>query len=114
MIKVKITKEYAASVATNSSAMKNGEDLVKKGAFSALCTDKEQRFISGECTGSGKLPYVCSVDFVDENSPVFRCSCPSRQIPCKHVLGLMLLYAEGRTFDITEVPPDIVEKRENK
>lgn len=111
---MKITKEYAASVATNAAALKNAEDLVKKGAFSALCTDKEQGFISGECSGSGAHPYVCSVDLADENSPAFRCSCPSRQIPCKHVLGLMLAYAGGRTFDITEVPPDIVEKRENK
>ncbi|MCU7725121.1 DUF5691 domain-containing protein [Actinoplanes sp. KI2] len=27
--------------------------------------------------------------------PAFRCSCPSRKIPCKHALGLLLLWAES-------------------
>jgi hypothetical protein len=31
---------------------------------------------------------------VDLSGPAYRCSCPSRKIPCKHALGLMIRWAE--------------------
>src|SRR5690606_19250100 len=46
----------------------------------------------GECPGSGKSAYRACADLA---GPAFRCSCPSRKIPCKHVLGLLLLWADG-------------------
>ena len=109
-----ITKDFISSVSANDAAVKNGADLAKKKSFQKLGIDKDQTFISGECAGSGKNPYICSADFIDENSPVFRCSCPSRQIPCKHVIGLMWAYAEGYKFAPAEIPEEIIEKRENK
>ncbi|MFI7547545.1 DUF5691 domain-containing protein [Actinoplanes sp. NPDC049599] len=58
----------------------------------------------GLCRGSGKQPYqVC----VDLSGPAAKCSCPSRKFPCKHALGLMLLWASGATMDET-VPPAFV------
>ena len=32
-------------------------------------------------------------DGIDVAGPAYRCSCPSRKVPCKHALGLMLLHA---------------------
>jgi hypothetical protein len=32
---------------------------------------------------------------VDLSGPAYKCSCPSRKFPCKHALGLLLLWAEG-------------------
>ncbi len=32
---------------------------------------------------------------VDRAGPAWRCSCPSRKLPCKHAVGLLLLWAEG-------------------
>jgi hypothetical protein len=32
---------------------------------------------------------------VDLAGPAFKCSCPSRKIPCKHALGLAMLWAES-------------------
>jgi hypothetical protein len=50
----------------------------------------------GLCKGSGKNPYqVC----VDLSGPAYRCSCPSRKFPCKHALGLLLLWAETGAGD---------------
>ena len=109
-----ITKEFISSVSQNEAALKNGADLVKKKNFKNLAVDKDKTYISGECLGSGKIPYACSVDFINENSPVFRCSCPSRQIPCKHVVGLLWAYMENHSFSISEIPADIISKRENK
>src|ERR1700709_2359787 len=43
--------------------------------------------------GSGKKPYQTIVELAE---PAFRCSCPSRKFPCKHALGLLLLWADGQ------------------
>lgn len=46
----------------------------------------------GSCQGSGKKPYTVAIDV---SGPTYKCSCPSRKFPCKHVLGLLFLWAEG-------------------
>src|SRR5262245_11470941 len=53
---------------------------------------RADELVWGLCTGSAKTPYqVC----VDVSEPAYRCSCPSRQSPCKHVLGLLLRWVVG-------------------
>jgi len=51
-------------------------------------------FIWGLCQGSGKIPYQVVVDW---SALVYKCTCPSRKFPCKHVLALMLLYLDDRS-----------------
>jgi hypothetical protein len=46
----------------------------------------------GACRGSGKNSYLTCVEL---SGPAFRCSCPSRKLPCKHALGLLFLWAGG-------------------
>ena len=48
----------------------------------------------GRCQGSGRTPYAT---VVDPGPPTaFTCTCPSRKLPCKHALALMLLWSQGR------------------
>jgi hypothetical protein len=54
----------------------------------------------GLCAGSGKDPYQVAVDLT---GPAYRCSCPSRKFPCKHALGLLLNWADGRVPEQAEV-----------
>lgn len=107
-----LTEAYIDSFALNAGAIKNGNDLVRKNSFQKLCRTEDGTLLFGECKGSGKEPYSCSVDFVKVELPVFRCSCPSRQFPCKHILGLMYAYAGGKAFEVAELPSDIADKRE--
>ncbi|MBA2944151.1 SWIM zinc finger family protein [Paenibacillus sp. CGMCC 1.16610] len=107
-----LTEAYVDSLAQNSSAIKNGKDLVKKNSFPLLCQSDDGTIIFGECKGSGKEPYRCSIDWQQEGNPVFRCTCPSRQFPCKHNLGLMYAFTSGKTFLHAPIPPDILDKRE--
>ncbi|WP_371612728.1 SWIM zinc finger family protein [Streptomyces clavifer] len=44
----------------------------------------------GLCRGSGSTPYRTAIDM---DGPAYTCSCPSRKFPCKHALGLLLLWA---------------------
>jgi hypothetical protein len=53
----------------------------------------------GLCRGSGKSPYQVSVDLA---GPAFRCNCPSRKVPCKHALGLLLMWSSGGVDEVTE------------
>ena len=55
----------------------------------------------GLCKGSGANPYQVAVDIA---GPAYKCSCPSRKIPCKHALGLLFLVADGGAP--TADPPD--------
>lgn len=66
----------------------------------------------GTCAGSGSSDYQPSADFAVPDKPVMRCTCPSRQFPCKHVLGLLYAYAGGASFTPAEVPEDLAAKRE--
>jgi hypothetical protein len=43
---------------------------------------------------------------VDLSEPAFKCSCPSRKFPCKHGLGLLLLFArDPEAFSSGDEPP---------
>lgn len=109
---IKLTEEYINKTAPNQSAVANGQGLVKKNSFTSLNISNDGNVLFGECKGSGANPYHSSADFGNPESPVFRCSCPSRQFPCKHTLGLMYAYAGGKTFTPAELPSDLAEKRE--
>ena len=56
----------------------------------------------GECRGSAAAPYRTVVDLA---GPAYQCSCPSRKFPCKHVLALLLLWADGSVHDEAGEPP---------
>jgi uncharacterized Zn finger protein len=109
---ISIDEAYVDSAAPNSDAAKNGRGLVLKGKFVKLHISDDETLIFGECQGSGKEPYQCSIDFARADQPTHRCNCPSRQFPCKHCLGLMYAYAQGKKFSKAPVPEDVQAKRE--
>lgn len=109
---LKISEEFINSNAPNQNAILNSWGLVRKNSFVKLNISQDETVIFGECVGSGASNYLTSVDFVKPDSPVFRCTCPSRQFPCKHALGLMYAYSSGKKFTIEPIPADILEKRD--
>ena len=56
----------------------------------------------GLCQGSGKEPYQTQINLI---GPAFHCSCPSRNFPCKHALGLLLLLATAEDQFESAAPP---------
>ncbi|MDT0326855.1 SWIM zinc finger family protein [Nocardiopsis lambiniae] len=61
----------------------------------------------GECQGSGSKPYLAAVHLDGVGGTAYKCSCPSRKIPCKHVLGLLALWSQGEV-DVREEKPSWV------
>lgn len=55
----------------------------------------------GNCRGSGASPYQV---VVDQAGPTYRCSCPSRKVPCKHAVALLLRWVDGQVPEAS--PPE--------
>jgi hypothetical protein len=108
---ISISEPYVDAAAPSADAAKNGRALALKNKFVALHRSSDDTLLFGHCQGSGKQPYLCSVDFSINGSPTYRCSCPSRQIPCKHVLGLLYAFVQGKPFLSAEIPADLAAKR---
>ncbi|WP_454792403.1 SWIM zinc finger family protein [Mycolicibacterium lutetiense] len=68
-------------------------------------TGATQTLLWGDFQGSGRAPYRVQVNLV---GPTYKCSCPSRQFPCKHVVGLMLRWCGGSVDTAAEAPPTTV------
>ena len=109
---INLDESYVEAQAPNAEAAKNGRGLVVKGAFHKLSKSEDGTLLFGNCQGSGKEPYRCSCDFLQPDRPVHRCSCPSRQFPCKHCLGLMYAFVQGKPFSVASVPEEVSSKRE--
>jgi hypothetical protein len=80
--------EQVLALAADPASAKAGQSLARAAKWSA--TGSSARALWGRCEGSGKQPYQTMVDLA---GPAFRCSCPSRKFPCKHALGLLLLWS---------------------
>ena len=109
-----ISEQFISNLAPNSTAVNNAKKISAKGGFVKLSRSADDTFYMGQCKGSGKSDYITSADFVDETNPVFRCSCPSRQFPCKHSLALLFEMAAKKDFEVCEIPQDILDKRKKK
>ncbi len=109
---ISIKQDFIEAAAPNAEAAKNGRGLVLKNKFIALHHSPDETLWFGHCQGSGKTPYLCSADFAAPEKPVYRCTCPSRQFPCKHSLGLLYAIAEGKKFTSADVPEELAAKRE--
>ena len=105
-------EQAIVSIAPNANAVSNGRKLSSGNSFVKRMKSADDSLYFGECKGSGKSNYNVSIDFEKEGEPVFRCSCPSRQFPCKHAIGLMFEMKDGKNFETAEIPQDILDKRE--
>ena len=97
------TSEQALALAPDSASASAGRKLASARHWVSLGRNAEALW--GECQGSGKNPYQVRVDLATLS---VKCSCPSRKFPCKHGLGLMLIFA-ANVGDLAEgEPPDWV------
>ncbi|MEM7604558.1 MAG: SWIM zinc finger family protein [Myxococcota bacterium] len=106
-----IDEAFVDSAAPNAAALTKARKLARGGKLLARHQDADGTLIFGECAGSGKQAYRPSADFQDPSNPVYRCTCPSRQFPCKHTLALLYAFASGEAFTVADVPEDIAAKR---
>ena len=68
-------------------------------------TGASGELVWGRFAGSGRSPYQAVADLA---GPAYKCSCPSRKFPCKHVLALLLAWAQGGVPEADE-PSDYAQ-----
>ena len=108
-----ITEQSIIEQSPNERALLDARELVRAGALKNLSKSDDGSLVFGDCRGSSGAPYTVSMDLASgAEKPTLQCSCPSRQRPCKHVLGLMLAYVQqGTTFSVTAAPQELLDKR---
>ncbi|UQA61333.1 hypothetical protein [Polyangium aurulentum] len=110
---VVLTEQSIVEMAPNDKALLDARGIVRKGALRKLARSEDGLLVFGLCQGSGGSPYQVSMDLATgADRPTLRCTCPSRQFPCKHELGLMLAFVDkGKTFPVEQPPADLLDKR---
>lgn len=91
---VRWTADQVLALAPDTASRNAGSKLGTAGPWSEAGSCDEGT-VWGLCKGSGSKPYRTVVDIADAGGPAYKCSCPSRKFPCKHALGLLLLWAGG-------------------
>ncbi|MGP3950437.1 SWIM zinc finger family protein [Streptomyces sp. 7N604] len=126
---VRWTAEQVLALAPDAASRSAGSRLGVTGPWSA--TGADEGAVWGLCKGSGSKPYQTVVAVHDGTGdsgtaagqapgplpasasapvPGYKCSCPSRKFPCKHALGLLLLWADGpAAVPDGEKPPEWAE-----
>ncbi len=95
--------DAVAGLAPDASSLSAGRGLATPAKWTELGATSAA--VWGLCAGSGKNPYQTAVDL---DGPAFKCSCPSRKFPCKHAIGLLLLWSSGVVPDAAE-PADFAQ-----
>jgi hypothetical protein len=91
------TAEQVLALAPDAFSQRAARELSTSAPWSG--TGAFESLVWGRCRGSGANPYQTVVDLAE---PAYRCTCPSRKLPCKHALGLLLLWSAGGVPDVAE------------
>jgi hypothetical protein len=96
-----LTTENIKELAPDQASLNAANKLMKPNKWPTLAQQGD--LVWGECQGSGANPYRTVFDSLNVG---YKCTCPSRKFPCKHVLALMWIYVEDSDrFGDAEVPP---------
>ena len=99
------TAEHVSTLAPDPASLKNGRALAVVSKWQSL--GQADGILWGEIKGSGSNPYQTCIE---QATPSFKCSCPSRKFPCKHGLGLALIFAtQPDALTQTEFPAWVAE-----
>lgn len=100
------SSEQVMSIAPDEATARRGEGLGSAGKWRNL--EGNENALWGECKSSGTGYYKTQIDL---NGPAFKCNCPSLKFPCKHAIGLLLIYVNNsEAFRIREkMPADFEE-----
>ncbi|MET8721191.1 SWIM zinc finger family protein [Streptomyces misionensis] len=99
---VRWSADQVLALAPDAASRKAGGKLGTAGPWSEAGSGTEA--VWGLCKGSGSKPYQTVVDLT---GPAYKCSCPSRKFPCKHALGLLLLWSgDDGSVPAGAAPPD--------
>jgi hypothetical protein len=103
---VSLTRERIEGLAPDQASLAAALKLVKPANWPMLAASTDAEVLWGECQGSGATPYRV-VTAADGGG--YKCTCPSRKFPCKHVLAVLWLRVDKPERFESASPPQWVE-----
>ncbi|MBV1920469.1 MAG: SWIM zinc finger domain-containing protein, partial [Pseudomonadales bacterium] len=104
-MEMEISLEIVQELAPDQASLNAAKKLLNPAKWPVREKASSLNSIWGQCQGSGAKPYYIMADVVDHG---YKCTCPSRKFPCKHVLALMWQFAEGANDFVDKEPPEWV------
>ncbi|CCD95902.1 conserved hypothetical protein [Bradyrhizobium sp. ORS 375] len=101
-----LTRERIEGLAPDQASLGAALKLVKPASWPVLAASTDAEMLWGECQGSGATPYRV-VTAADGGG--YKCTCPSRKFPCKHVLAVLWLRVDKPERFESASPPQWVE-----
>ncbi len=98
-----LSKDRIERLAPDQASLSAALRLTNPVHWPVLAAAEGHSLIWGECQGSGSAPYRVVVSTDDL---AFKCICPSRKLPCKHTLALMLIAVREPEMLAKAEPPD--------
>lgn len=95
--------QVVQDLAPDQSSLGAAKKLLNTNNWPMLGVAPELNSIWGQCQGSGANPYLTMADVVDHG---YKCTCPSRKFPCKHVLAIMWIFSENQNSFSESAPPE--------
>ncbi|WP_226576261.1 SWIM zinc finger family protein [Acuticoccus sediminis] len=100
-----LTHDAIASLAPDQKALTAARGQMKPAKWPVRERADDRALVWGECQGSGANPYRTVVDAATLG---YKCTCPSRKFPCKHVLALMWMFVDDPALFQPAVTPEWV------
>ncbi|HBF09338.1 MAG TPA: SWIM zinc finger family protein [Gammaproteobacteria bacterium] len=98
MSDMQLSLQVVQDLAPDQSSLNAAKKLMQPKKWPVRQKAAQLNSIWGQCQGSGSKPYSAMADVENHG---YKCTCPSRKFPCKHVLALLWQFAE--------TPDDFVE-----
>jgi uncharacterized protein (TIGR02996 family) len=105
-----VLTEAHVQALTSADNFKRGRALAKPAKWGAL--GKQGDLLWGEFQGSSF--YQAFVSFGENDEMDSACTCPSQFLPCKHILGLLLIEVQQHAFPDQPPPAGLLENAENE
>ncbi|GAA6167555.1 SWIM zinc finger family protein [Sessilibacter corallicola] len=104
---MEVSLESIQELAPDQSSLSAAKKLLKKQKWPSVGQSEAHKTIWGMCQGSGSKPYYTMADLSNLG---YKCTCPSRKFPCKHVLALLWQYSEQlHDFQEQELPQWVLD-----
>ncbi|MEM7058510.1 MAG: SWIM zinc finger family protein [Pseudomonadota bacterium] len=87
-----LNHDAITALAPDQASLKAANGLMKAKKWPLREWAQAEGLVWGECQGSGANPYRTVFDLANHG---YKCTCPSRKFPCKHVLALMWMYVDA-------------------
>jgi hypothetical protein len=106
-----LTEATIQRIAFDGQVLRSAQEVSRQ--FRWVGQSADGSWLMAEYLGSAPEPYHLDVDLDIPAKPIGNCSCPSQKQPCKHVIGLLLLFVRGgrSRFTVREPTPDMLRRR---